>query len=239
MTTTEHSTVDIRADPSVVTPPPVPTSGTPGPGARRSPRMVPPATAGVGYLLVSLFVWWHVWSSHPTSTTTCGCGDSSLFTWFLAWPAHAISHGLNPLYSTALFHPTGVNLLSNTGVVGIGVVLAPVTWLFGPVATLNVALTLSARRSRPWPCSCSCRRWVTWAPAAFVGGLLYGFSPFILISLDRWPPDAGHGADSPADRGVSRRGAGPTTPPTAWSPGVAARGAGGTSSSSSGRRSWS
>ena len=131
---------------------------------------------------MSLFVWWGVWSTHPTSTTTCGCGDSSLFTWFLAWPAYALAHGLNPLYSTALFHPTGVNLLSNTAVVGIGVVLAPVTWLFGPVATLNVALLLSPALSA-LAMFVLLRRWTSWAPAAFIGGLLYGFSPFILISL--------------------------------------------------------
>ena len=47
--------------------------------------------AGGGYLALALAVWWNVWSSHPTSTTTCGCGDTSLMTWFLAWPAHAIS----------------------------------------------------------------------------------------------------------------------------------------------------
>ena len=105
-------------------------------------RWTLPLGAGA-YLVLSIMVWWNVWSSHPTSITTCGCGDSSLFTWFLSWPAYAISHGLNPLYSTAMFHPTGVNLLANTGEVGIGVVLAPVTWIFGPVATLNVALTLS------------------------------------------------------------------------------------------------
>ena len=107
-----------------------------------SPWWALPLGAGA-YLVLSIMVWWNVWSSHPTSITTCGCGDSSLFTWFLSWPAYAISHGLNPLYSTAMFHPTGVNLLANTGEVGIGVVLAPVTWIFGPVATLNVALTLS------------------------------------------------------------------------------------------------
>jgi hypothetical protein len=138
--------------------------------------------AASAYLVLSIFIWWHVWSSHPTSTTTCGCGDSSLFTWFLAWPAYAISHGLNPLYSTALFHPVGINLLSNTAEVGIGVVLAPVTWLFGPIATLNVALTLSPALSA-LAMFVLIRRWVSWSPAAFVGGLLYGFSPFILISL--------------------------------------------------------
>jgi hypothetical protein len=138
--------------------------------------------AAAGYLVLGLLLWWNIWSSHPTSTTTCGCGDSSLFTWFLAWPAYALSHGLNPLYSTALFHPTGINLLSNTAEVGIGIVLAPVTWLFGPVATLNVALTLSPALSA-LAMFALLRRWTSWAPAAFIGGFLYGFSPFILISL--------------------------------------------------------
>jgi hypothetical protein len=138
--------------------------------------------AALGYLLVSLVVWWNVWTSHPTSTTTCGCGDTSLFTWFLDWPAYAISHGLNPLYSTAVHVPFGVNLLANTSVLVVGVVLAPVTWLFGPVATLNVALTLAPVLSA-LAMFVLLRRWVSWAPAAFVGGLFYGFSPFVLVSL--------------------------------------------------------
>jgi hypothetical protein len=135
-----------------------------------------------GYLVLSVGLWWNVWSTHPTSTTTCGCGDTSLFTWFLAWPAYAMSHGLNPLYSTYLFHPTGVNLLANTAEVGLGIVLAPVTWIFGPVATLNVALTLSPALSA-LTMYVLLRRWVSWAPAAFAGGLVYGFSPFIVVSL--------------------------------------------------------
>ena len=161
--------------------------------APEDPPVAPPAAgpdhrvrnllvSGGLYLALSVGVWWHVWSSHPTSVTTCGCGDSSLFTWFLEWPAYAISHGLNPLYSTAMFHPGGVNLLSNTSEVGIGVVLAPVTWLFGPVATLNVALTLAPVLSA-LAMFVLLRRWVSWAPAAFAGGLLYGFSPLVVVSL--------------------------------------------------------
>jgi hypothetical protein len=140
------------------------------------------AVSAVAYLVASIVVWWNVWSASPSSTTTCGCGDSSLFTWFLDWPAYAMSHGLNPLYSTAMFHPGGVNLLANTAEVGLGVVLSPVTWLFGPVATLNVALTLSPFLSA-MAMFVLLRRWTSWAPAAFIGGLLYGFSPFVLVSL--------------------------------------------------------
>ena len=142
----------------------------------------PYAVAFAGYLALSVLLWWGVWSTHPTSVDECACNDPSLFVWFLEWPAYAIAHGHNPFYSTSLFHPTGINLLSNTGVLAIGVPLAPVTWLFGPVATLNVASTLGpalTALSMFW----LLRRWVRWAPAAFVGGLVFGFSPFAFVNL--------------------------------------------------------
>ncbi len=138
--------------------------------------------AGGGYLLLSLFAWSNAWTSHPTSVTTCGCGDSSLFTWYLEWPAYAMAHGLNPFFSTAMNYPTGVNLLTNTSELAFGVVLAPVTWLVGPVATLNVALTLSPVLSA-LAMFALLRRWVAWTPAAFIGGLFYGFSSFVIASL--------------------------------------------------------
>ncbi len=138
--------------------------------------------SAAGYLGLAVVVLWHVWSHHPTTTTTCGCGDTSLFTWFIAWPAHALSQASNPLYSTAMFAPSGVNLLSNTGEVGLGVMLAPVTWWFGPIASLNVALTLSPVLSA-LSLFALLRRWVSWSPAAFIGGLAYGFSPLIIIGL--------------------------------------------------------
>ncbi len=138
---------------------------------------------GCSYLLLAVLVWWHVWTSHPTSTTVCGCGDTSQFTWFLAWPAYAIAHGLNPLYSTAMGYPHGVNLLANTSEVALGVMLAPITWAFGPIATLNVALTLAPALSG-LAMFALLRRWTSWSPAAFVGGLLYGFSPMVLSNFE-------------------------------------------------------
>jgi hypothetical protein len=138
--------------------------------------------AGLLYLALSLVVFWHVWTAHPTNTTLCGCDDQSLFTWFIAWPAHAILHGQNPFHSTALFYPGGTNLLSNTSELAIGVLLAPVTWLFGPIATLNVALVLTPVASALAMCILL-RRWVSWLPAAFIGGLAYGFAPFLLLNL--------------------------------------------------------
>ncbi len=73
-------------------------------------------------------------------------------------------------------------MLANASSTAIGIVLAPITWLFGPVASLNVALTLSPLLSA-LAMFILVRRWVRWAPAAFVAGLLYGFSPLLLVSL--------------------------------------------------------
>ena len=158
------------------------------PPAAAAGRGGAPRAAGVlalslaGYLALSVLLWWHAWSTHPAGVSICGCDDPALFLWFLEWPAYALAHGHDPFYSTALFHPQGIDLLSNTSVLAIGLPLAPVTWLFGPVATLNVASTLTPALSALTMCWLL-RRWVSWSPAAFVGGLVYGFSPFVFDNL--------------------------------------------------------
>jgi hypothetical protein len=163
--------------------PAVGTDGAPPELGRGWPiRLAPWATASGIYLAISVAFWWGAWSTHPSAATTCACGDASLYFWFLQWPVTAMAHGYGIFYSTLAFHPTGINLLNATSVLAIGIPLAPITWLFGPAASLNTASTLIpvlSALSMFW----LLRRWVLWAPAAFVGGLLYGFSPFIFNGL--------------------------------------------------------
>lgn len=161
------------------------------PGASHTPASLsdpvrngwlPIVLAGATYLALALLVWARVWTTHPTSVTTCGCGDAALVSWYFAWPAYALAHGLSPLHSTAMGYPQGVNLLSNASSLALGILLAPVTWLFGPIASLNVAQT-SAPALTALAMFVLLRRWVSWSLAAFVGGLFYGFSPFLLAQL--------------------------------------------------------
>ena len=51
----------------------------------------------------------------------------------------------------------------------------PITKVFGPVVTFNIALRLAPAVSASSMCLVL-RRWTRWWPAAFFGGLLYGFS---------------------------------------------------------------
>jgi hypothetical protein len=139
--------------------------------------------AGTAYVVVGFVLWVHAWADGASTHTLCGCGDPALFLWFFQWPATALAHGQNPFFSTALFHPTGVNLLAQTSVTGLSLPLVPVTWIWGPVASLNVASTLTPALTA-FTAFVVIRRWVSWTPAAFLGGLLYGFSPFVLSSLE-------------------------------------------------------
>jgi hypothetical protein len=132
--------------------------------------------------LPAVVLWWHAWDGHLTTTLACPCGDSGQEVWFVAWPAYAVAHGLDPLFSAWLYPPGGVNLLANTGAPLVGVVLAPVTWLLGPVAATTIALTLSPALSA-WGGWVAVRHVVAWRPAAWVAGLLFGYSPFVVSNL--------------------------------------------------------
>jgi dolichyl-phosphate beta-glucosyltransferase len=138
--------------------------------------------AALAYLGLSVFIWSGAWTGGASTHTLCGCGDPALFLWFFQWPATAVAHGQDPFYSTALFHPGGINLLAQTSVPGLSLPLIPITWLFGPVASLNVAVTAVPALTAFFT-FLVLRRWVTWLPAAFLGGLLFGFSPFVLANL--------------------------------------------------------
>jgi hypothetical protein len=134
------------------------------------------------FAIPSVILWWHVWSGHPSATLTCGCGDPAQQVWFTAWPAWAVAHLHNPFFSGAVNVPDGANLLSNTSGTLVGLVLAPVTWLAGPVFSTNVALTLAPALSA-WGCWVAVRRVVTVRVAAVPAALMFGYSAAVLNSL--------------------------------------------------------
>ncbi|MHB1582325.1 MAG: hypothetical protein ACYCU7_10635 [Acidimicrobiales bacterium] len=152
-------------------------------GARQVGRAVLRHIGVVAVFAVpAVALWWHAWDGHLGTTLACSCGDSGQEVWFVAWPAFALAHGGNPLFSGALYAPDGVNLLVNTSAPLVGIVLAPVTWLAGPVVSTNLALTLSPALSA-WGAWVACRRLTApggWTPAAWIGGLLFGYSPFVV-----------------------------------------------------------
>lgn len=139
------------------------------------------------FALPGVAIFWHAWAGHLTTTDTCACSDAGQQVWFIAWPAYAIWHGLNPLFSSSVWFPHGINLLANQSSILIGVLLAPITWTAGPVASTNVLLTFGPALSC-WGCWVACRRFTTWRWAPWIGGLLFGYSPFVFVNVRQGHP---------------------------------------------------
>ena len=132
------------------------------------------------YLLGAMAVTSPLWV-HPSSRVpTFGTGpepDVLLNVWFMRYIGAAVSHGHLPaLVPTALNWPRGVNMMWNTSLLLPGLVLAPVTQLAGPTASLVVLLAAGFFLSAV-SMYVVLRRWGASISAAFIGGAFYGFSP--------------------------------------------------------------
>lgn len=140
------------------------------------------AAAYGAYQAIALALWWHLLAAGIGSTLPAGSADPAQEAWFLAWLPHALGDGSNPFFSHAVFAPAGVNLLANTSADLVGLLLSPVTVTAGPVAALGVGAILGPALSAT-AAFALCRRYVSWQPAAFAGGLCYGFGPFLATDL--------------------------------------------------------
>ncbi len=140
-------------------------------------RTLPPVVVIIGYFLISTTAFWPV---SPLSNREFGGGDFIQAVWFLAWVPHALDHGLmNPYFSSAMFVPTGVNLASTAAIPLLGVISAPFGFVFSPLVRANLlvwmAMPLSATAA-----FVVLRKWHVSSVAAALGGLIYGFSPYML-----------------------------------------------------------
>lgn len=130
------------------------------------------------YGLLAVLVFWSAWRAPAIMSIGFG-PDPRLFMWSLGWMPFAVSHGHNPLVTNYLDYPDGMNLLwSNSGPL-MTTLLWPVSVSRGVILAYNTAETAGVTLSA-WSAFLVTRRFVRNPIAAFLGGLVYGFSPFVL-----------------------------------------------------------
>ena len=134
------------------------------------------------YLVGAFWVTVTLWV-HPTALYQSGDPqDVDQATWFLRYAATAIEHFRLPaLSTTAMNAPHSVNLMWNTSLLLPGIVVTPVTALFGPQVGLTSLLVIGFAGSAA-SMYCVLRRWQASQLAAFLCGALYGFSPALVDS---------------------------------------------------------
>ena len=141
-------------------------------------RIGPDLVVAAGYLALAMSLTVSLWTSpHRRVLAFLGGADPILAQWWLAHAAHAVAHRENPFFTTDLNAPMGVDLAGNASFIGVGIPLAPLTWLFGADVTSCVVIignfTLTGLA---W-------YWLFSRPlrlnriAAMVGGLFCAFAP--------------------------------------------------------------
>jgi hypothetical protein len=106
--------------------------------------------------------------------------DPQIFIWSYQWWPYAITHGLNPLYTTQIGAPVGYNLAAWTpSAPAAALLMWPITALWGPVVSFNLTL-LVAPPASAWAAFVAARRLTKRFWASLLAGAVYGFTLYEL-----------------------------------------------------------
>jgi hypothetical protein len=132
------------------------------------------------YLLAAVAVTWRLWADPASHMVAGNPNDADFFAWFLRYDASAVAHGRLPALVTAAMNaPQGINVMWNTSLLLPGVLLTPVTLLFGPQTALTLLMTAGFAGSAA-ALFLVLRRWDVSTGSAALAGAVYGFSPALL-----------------------------------------------------------
>jgi hypothetical protein len=160
--------------------------GNASPYSEDDASALPPSRSWPGWLLglgsylpLAFLGFWPVWVHWSSQLNGCNCWDQDLLEWFLHWTPSAVTQGHSVLVTNYLDAPNGINVMWNTSLLALGSLAAPLTQTIGVVHTMAILLALSFALSAS-SMFILLRRWTHWMPAAWLGGLVYGFSSFAL-----------------------------------------------------------
>ncbi len=162
-------------------------AGEPAGGPLPRVRLLLDLPVLAAYLYFGAYVLQNLLRSVGTGYLSQGVQDQQAFEWYFAATAHNVTHLANPLFSDLQNFPSGVNLMANAAVLGLGVPLTPVTLLWGASTTFFlvewVGMSLTAFA---WY-ALFVRRLRAIRPAAFIGGWLCGFAPAMVSHANGHP----------------------------------------------------
>lgn len=139
------------------------------------------------FLSGAYFVTSAMWTSPSSLTPTANGTDQAFFEWMLTHAVRVFTHGENPFFTGQLNAPIGVNIMSNTGLLGLAIPFAPLTAWLGPSVVFVLIIMLGlAGTATAWYYVMS-RHFVGHRFGAFVGATFCGFGPGIITHANAHP----------------------------------------------------
>ena len=137
----------------------------------------------IGYLAAGVAVTW-TRAVYLTDHVLPGdARDPGLFVWDFWWMAHSVEHLSNPWYTYYLAAPVGAPLAFHTLMPLPGVLMAPVTILFGPSFTYNL-LSAAAPGLVCYAMYRAARLWLPSQTGAIAAGAFFGLST--MMTWNAW-----------------------------------------------------
>jgi hypothetical protein len=131
------------------------------------------------YLLVSIVLWGlPIGMDLASRHAGMGGNDLRLYMWSFEWVPYAVSHGIDPFHTDLVYAPGGADLTWVTTMPGPALALWPLTAVFGPLASVNVAMLLAPALAA-WAGFLVCRRITGAFWPSLAGGQLVGFSSYM------------------------------------------------------------
>ncbi len=134
------------------------------------------------YLALSLILFGRALPGHLFDSYVGRETDPSLYMWSLAWWPYVFQHQVHPFLTRLIWAPQGINLAWVTCLPLLGVIASPLTTTLGPLATFNLVILLLPPLAA-FTAFLLCKRLSGSYVAGLLGGLLFGFSPFVLGQL--------------------------------------------------------
>jgi hypothetical protein len=169
----------VAAAPAAPGPAAVP-APSPAPGAQRA-AWVREVAILVAFLAAGVAVTWPR-ASYLTGSLPPG-PDQAEYVWNMWWVAHQVVHLGNPWFTGYLAAPVGVQLGFDTLTPLLGVLMTPVTLVFGPSAAYNL-LTIVMPGLAGYAMYRAARLWVRSQVGAIAAGVFFGLSG--MLAFQDW-----------------------------------------------------
>jgi len=130
------------------------------------------------FYLAFAIVFWGIPRDFEFASRLLVYGDPAFILWSLKWWPYAISHGLNPFLTKAIWAPFGQDLAWTTSVPSIALIFSPITLSFGPVLSYNLATILSLALA-PFGIYLICKSINLSQSSSIFGGLIFFFSSYV------------------------------------------------------------
>jgi hypothetical protein len=147
-----------------------------GPKRRTLPRWA------VGTIVFAAFIAGGIGATWPRATYLAGKvpldGDQGQYVWNFWWIAHQVTHLGNPWFTSYMAAPVGVPLGYDTLSPLLGIVMTPVTLLFGPSASYNL-MAILAPGLAAYALYRAARLWLPSRIGAVAAGAFYGYSSML------------------------------------------------------------